>query len=93
MVIVLAIELKVQSSNPAEDDAFFKGDKIHSTTSFGGGVNPEASCRKILRSVKDPYRYLKRYLVGKILSFLTKFLVLHSKGSAGYCQRPRNLKH
>jgi hypothetical protein len=27
--------------------------EIHSTTSFGGVVKPEASCRKILRYVKN----------------------------------------
>jgi hypothetical protein len=31
----------------------FKGDKIHSTTSFRGEVKPWAPCRKILKYVKD----------------------------------------
>jgi hypothetical protein len=29
-----------------------------------------------LRHVKEPYRYEKRYLVGKIQPFLAKFLLL-----------------
>jgi hypothetical protein len=34
------------------------------------------SCHKILRNIKDPYKHVKRYLVGKIHQFLAKFLLL-----------------
>jgi len=45
----------------------FKGDKFRSTTFFVWEVKPEVPCRKIIRRVKDPLRYL-RYWIGKILT-------------------------
>jgi hypothetical protein len=48
-------------SNPAEDDGFFKGDKIRSRTSFGEEVMPLTSCRRILRLVEDPCGVWQKY--------------------------------
>jgi hypothetical protein len=59
--------------NQAKGNEFLMAIKIRSTTSFGGGVKPSVPCRKILRHVKNPYRYEKRYSVGNILKFLSKF--------------------
>jgi hypothetical protein len=42
---------------------FFNGDK---SPYFGGGVKPSVPCLKVLRHVKKPNRYGKRYLIGKI---------------------------
>jgi hypothetical protein len=49
VVIVLATGPRFAGSNLAE------GDKIRSTTSFGGEVKPSAPCCKILWHVKDDY--------------------------------------
>jgi hypothetical protein len=53
---VLATGPKVRGFKPGRGQWIFKGDKIRSTTSFGGEVKPSLPCRKILRHVKDPYR-------------------------------------
>jgi hypothetical protein len=50
--------------------------KICTMTSFGGEVKPSVPCHKILRHVKEPYKYKKIYFVGKIHSHLAKFLLL-----------------
>jgi hypothetical protein len=42
-------------SNPAENEAI----QIRNTTSFLGEVKPSVSCLKVLRHVKDPFRYKK----------------------------------
>jgi hypothetical protein len=64
------------SLDPTEEDGFLKTNKIRSTTSFGGEVKPSVPCRKILRHVKNPYEYEKRYFVEKIQqTFLAKFLL------------------
>jgi hypothetical protein len=42
-----------------------RGDKIPQHTFLRMGIKPEIPCRKILRHVKDPLRYL-RYWVGKM---------------------------
>jgi hypothetical protein len=48
VVIVLAIGLSSAGSNPAEYNIFLRAIKIHSTTFFGGKVNPSFPHRKIL---------------------------------------------
>jgi hypothetical protein len=49
----------------------FKGDKIRSTPSLGGEVNPEVTRRKILRQAEIHlgYKYEQRYFEGKIYHF------------------------
>jgi hypothetical protein len=59
VVIVLATEQKVRGFRPSQDDGILKAIKIRSTTSFGLEVKPSVPCRKILRNVKDSYRYEK----------------------------------
>jgi hypothetical protein len=49
---------------------FLRAIQIHSTSSFKGEVNPSAPCRKILRHVKELYRYERRYFIDKIHHFL-----------------------
>jgi hypothetical protein len=41
-------------SHLAEDDGFLREVKIHSTTFFGGEVEPSAPCYNILQHVKEP---------------------------------------
>jgi hypothetical protein len=53
----LPLHPRFAGSNPAEDDGFLRAIKIHSTTSFGGEVKPQAPCRKILRHNKETYEY------------------------------------
>jgi hypothetical protein len=50
---VLAIGSEVHGFKHGGGLWTLKTTKIHSTTSFGGEVKPEASCRKILRYVKN----------------------------------------
>jgi hypothetical protein len=77
LVIVLAIGLNVRGFKFGRGRLIFKGDKIRSTTSFGGEVKPSATCRKILRHVKDPCGVWKRYFVGKIhVHFSPSFFLL-----------------
>jgi hypothetical protein len=52
--------------DPAENDTFLRKIKIRDTTFFGGEVKPPVLCCKILRNVKEPYTYEKRYFIGKI---------------------------
>jgi hypothetical protein len=59
------VRLRFAGSNAAKDDGFLRAIKIHSTTSFGGEVKQSVPCRKILRHVKERYKYEKRYLVEK----------------------------
>jgi hypothetical protein len=58
--------------NP-DDKGFLRAIKICSMTSCGGEVKPSV---KIFWHVKDPYRYEKRYLTGKIQQLLPMFLLL-----------------
>jgi hypothetical protein len=55
VVIVFAIGPKVRGLKLGRGRRIFKGDKISSTTFFGGKVKPSAPCGKILLHVKDPY--------------------------------------
>jgi hypothetical protein len=61
-------------SNQAGDDRFLMVIKESSMTSFGGEVKPSIPCCKILLHIKEPYRYEKRYLVGKTQPFLATFI-------------------
>jgi hypothetical protein len=51
------LDPRFRDSNPAEDDGFLRAITIRSITSLGGEVKPSVPCRKILRHVKEPYRY------------------------------------
>jgi hypothetical protein len=61
MVIVLAIGSKVRGLKPGRQRLISKAINIPSKTSFGDGAKPSAPCRKILRHVKDPFKY-DRYI-------------------------------
>jgi hypothetical protein len=74
VVTVLATKPRFAGSYLAEDDGFFKGDKIRSTTYFGGDVKPSVLCRKILRHVKDPYSMRSDTCRQNSRTFLAKFL-------------------
>jgi hypothetical protein len=63
VVSVLATGPRFTGSNPAEGDGFIMAIKIRSMTSFGGKVKPSVPFRKILRQVKETYRYENRYFV------------------------------
>jgi hypothetical protein len=52
VVIVLATEPTFRGLKPCIGRRIFKGDKIHSTISFGGELKPSASCRKIFSMLK-----------------------------------------
>jgi hypothetical protein len=62
MLIMPATEPKVHWLKSSSQKRILRAIKIRSTTSFGGEVKPSARCRKILRHVKEPKRYEKRYL-------------------------------
>jgi hypothetical protein len=64
---VLATGPKGRGFKPGRRDGFLRAIKIRSTPSFAWEVKPEVLCRKILRHVKDPLKYL-RYWIGKILT-------------------------
>jgi hypothetical protein len=86
--IVITIGPKVRWFKPGRRRWFFKGYKNPSTTFFGGKVKPSAPCGKILRHIKNPYRYGKRYLVGKIYgNFSPCFPALLLAAFAGNYQR------
>jgi hypothetical protein len=52
VVSMLAIEPEVRGIKPVIGRRILKGDKIHSTTFFGGEVKPSLPC-KISLNVKD----------------------------------------
>jgi hypothetical protein len=57
-------------------DGFLRTIGIRSTTTFRGKEKPSASCRKVLRQVKDPHS-MKDIVVGKIHeTFLSQFSLL-----------------
>jgi hypothetical protein len=56
VVTCLPLDPRFAGSNPAKNDGFLREIKPCSTTSFGEEVNPSAPC-KILRHVKEPYKY------------------------------------
>jgi hypothetical protein len=57
VVACLPLDPTFAGSKPAEDDGLLSTIKIRSTTSFGGEVKPSVLCPKILRLVKEPYKY------------------------------------
>jgi hypothetical protein len=65
IVVSLPLDPSFESSNPAEDDGSFMGDKIRSMTSFGEEVKPTVPCPKILRHVKDLYEYGRDRLLSR----------------------------
>jgi hypothetical protein len=65
-VSVLATGPNVCVFRPGRRRWIFKGPKIRGKTSFGGEVKLPVPCRKILRHVKEPNEYVKRYFVCKI---------------------------
>jgi hypothetical protein len=65
VVACLPLDPRFVGSNPAKNDGFLRTIKIRSTTSFRE-VKPLVPCRKILRHVNEPYKYVKWYLAGKI---------------------------
>jgi hypothetical protein len=58
VVSVIATEPKGRAFKNGRSDGFLRAIKIRSTPSFVWEVKPEVPCRKILRHVKDPFRYL-----------------------------------
>jgi hypothetical protein len=85
VVIMLAIGPKVRWFRPGLGRWAFKGNKIRSTTSFGGEVKPAVLRRKILRHVKDPYG-MKEIRVGIIqVHFSPNSTALLLAACAGYC--------
>jgi hypothetical protein len=85
VVSVLATEPKVCGFKPGQAQRIFKGNIHHSITSFGEEVKPAVLCHEILQHVKEPYRYEKRYFVGKIhRHFSQSFSALLLGVSAGY---------
>jgi hypothetical protein len=57
VVAHLPLDPRFAGSNRAEGDGILKDDKIRSRPSFGGEVKPSVPCRKILRHVKEAYKY------------------------------------
>jgi hypothetical protein len=59
VISVLVTGPKDRGFKPGRGDGFLRVIKIRSTPSFGWEQMPEVPCRKILRHVKDPLRYLR----------------------------------
>jgi hypothetical protein len=74
VVACLSLDRSFAGSNPAEDDGIFNGDKICSTTSFGGEVNRRSHLVRFYGMLKN-HTGIKDVLLGKIISFAT-FLLL-----------------
>jgi hypothetical protein len=84
-LVCLPLYLRFAGSNLAKDDIFFRVIKICSMTSFGGEVKPLVPCHKILQRVKEPYKYEKEYLIGKIHDHFLQGRGVHVTGvSAAY---------
>jgi hypothetical protein len=82
MVIVLAIWPMVCGFKLGRERRFLTAMKIRSMTSFGDEVKPSATCRKILRHVKNPWD-MREVLIGKIQqSFLAHFLSTSLQGAS-----------
>jgi hypothetical protein len=76
VVSMLATGPKGLGFKPGRGAGFLKAINIRSTPSFGWEVKPEASCRKILRHVKEPCLALLRCYVknSRTSSFFKKSL-------------------
>jgi hypothetical protein len=57
MVVILAIGPKVCGFKPGRERWIFKGDKICSTTSFGGEVKPLVPLRHVIKDLLRHVRY------------------------------------
>jgi hypothetical protein len=57
MISVHAIRPKVLGFIPRRGRCIFKGGTDLQLAFFGGEVKPSATCRKILRHVKNPSKY------------------------------------
>jgi hypothetical protein len=57
VVSVLETAPKGLGFEPGQGDGFFRAIKIRSTPSFEWEVKPEVPCRKILRHVKDLFKF------------------------------------
>jgi hypothetical protein len=79
VVRVLATGPKDRGFKPGQGDGFLTAIKICSTPSFGWEIKPEVPRRKILKHVKNPFRYL-RYRQAKFS--LRSFLLLAPDVSA-----------
>jgi len=71
VVALGGLAVSVLTIGPAEDYDFLMAIKVYSTTSFGGEEKLLVPCRKIVGHVKEPYRYEKRYFVGKIHGYFS----------------------
>jgi hypothetical protein len=69
MVSVLAIGPKVRGFKPGRGDGLLRATKIHSTSSLGREIKPEAPWRKILRHAKITCKYEQKYLARQNQSF------------------------
>jgi hypothetical protein len=58
-VDMLATGHKGSGFKPGRDNGFLRAIKILSIPSLGWEIIPEIPCRKILRHVKNPLRYLR----------------------------------
>jgi hypothetical protein len=67
MVSVLAIGPKVRRLNPGRGDELLRA--IRSSLSFGEEVKPAATCREILRQVKELYETLRD--ISKVKSIIS----------------------
>jgi hypothetical protein len=77
---VLAIGPKVCGFKPGQGDGFLRAIKICSTPSFEGEEKLEASCRKILRHVKQLLATMnKNSLQGQVHHSLGPFLLLATR--------------
>jgi hypothetical protein len=65
--------------NPGLGDGFLRVIKIGSTSCCGWWIKLEVSCRKILRHVKDPLKYLRYWQAKQKILTLSPFLLLAPK--------------
>jgi hypothetical protein len=66
------LDPRFRDSKLAEEDGFLRAIKILSTTFFEQEeVKPSAPCHKILWHVKEPNKYEKRYVGGKINGYFS----------------------
>jgi hypothetical protein len=68
VVSMLVTGIKVHELKPGQWQWILMAITIHSTPSFRGEVKLLVPCHKILGHIKEPYKYEKRYFVGKIHS-------------------------
>jgi hypothetical protein len=77
MASVLTTRPNVRKFNPGRERLIFIGRyTMRSTCSFSGEVKPEVPLLKILRHVKNPSRYERRYFIRQNSTFLRHFFLL-----------------